>query len=110
MASGTKTVSSRNQWYLLDQQLAEGDALVVAAVNRLGRRYIEMLVDVAPAGAAQVGAQGGRCLDHSAQYTARTASSQHVSVVDESPLSQIQGTTFHTISRPLIPTPSVDSG
>ena len=36
-ASGTKRVSSRNQWHLLDQQLAQGDVLVVAAIDRIGR-------------------------------------------------------------------------
>ena len=47
--SGTKTVSSRNKWDLLDQQLAQGDVLVVAAVDRLGLRSFETLADVAPA-------------------------------------------------------------
>ena len=39
--SGTTSGSSRGQWHLLDQQLAQGDILVVAAVDRLGRRYLD---------------------------------------------------------------------
>ena len=41
--SGAKAGSSRGQWHLLDQQLAQGDVLVVAAVDRLGRRYLETM-------------------------------------------------------------------
>ena len=41
--SGATPGSSRNQWHLLDQQLAQGDVLVVAAVDRLGRRYLETM-------------------------------------------------------------------
>ncbi len=41
--SGATSSSSRAQWHLLDQQLAQGDVLVVAAVDRLGRRYLETM-------------------------------------------------------------------
>ena len=41
--SGAKAGSSRVQWHLLDQQLDQGDVLVVAAVDRLGRRYLETM-------------------------------------------------------------------
>ena len=37
-ASGAKDYNSRDQWHALDQQLAQGDVLVVAAIDRLGRR------------------------------------------------------------------------
>ena len=40
-ASGAKDYNSRDHWHVLDQQLAHGDVLVVAAVDRLGRRYLE---------------------------------------------------------------------
>ena len=42
-ASGTKDYNSRDQWHVLDQQLAQGDVLVVAAIDRLGRRYLETM-------------------------------------------------------------------
>ena len=42
-ASGAKDYNSRDQWHLLDQQLAQGDVLVVAAIDRLGRRYLETM-------------------------------------------------------------------
>ena len=35
-ASGAKDYNSRDQWHVLDQQLAQGDVLVVAAIDRLG--------------------------------------------------------------------------
>ena len=41
--SGATSGSSRAQWHLLDQQFAQGDVLVVAAVDRLGRRYLETM-------------------------------------------------------------------
>ena len=41
--SGATPGSSRGQWHLLDHLLAQGDVLVVAAVDRLGRRYIETM-------------------------------------------------------------------
>lgn len=41
--SGVTPGSSRGQWHLLDQLLALGDVLVVAAVDRLGRRYLETM-------------------------------------------------------------------
>ena len=41
--SGATPGSSRGQWHLLDQRLAQGDILVVAAVDRLGRRYLETM-------------------------------------------------------------------
>ena len=41
--SGAKATSSRAQWQLLDQQLAQSDVLVIAAVDRLGRRYLETM-------------------------------------------------------------------
>ena len=34
--SGAKSGSSRSQWHVLDQHLAQGDVLVVAAVDRHG--------------------------------------------------------------------------
>ena len=42
-ASGVKDYNSRDQWHVLDQQLAQGDVLVVAAIDRLGRRYLETM-------------------------------------------------------------------
>ena len=41
--SGAKGYNSRDQWHLLDQQLVQGDVLVVAAIDRLGRRYLETM-------------------------------------------------------------------
>ena len=41
--SGAKGYNSRDQWYLLDRQLAQGDVLVVVAIDRLGRRYLETM-------------------------------------------------------------------
>ena len=41
--SGAKVGSSCAQWHLLDQQLALGNILVVAAVDRFGRRYLETM-------------------------------------------------------------------
>jgi DNA invertase Pin-like site-specific DNA recombinase len=41
--SGATPDSSRAQWHILDQLLAQGDLLVVAAVDRLGRRYLETM-------------------------------------------------------------------
>ena len=40
-ASGARDYKSRDQWHVLDQQLALGDVLVVTAIDRLGRRYLE---------------------------------------------------------------------
>ena len=34
---------SRDQWHVLGHQLAQGDVLVVAAIDRLGRRYLETM-------------------------------------------------------------------
>ena len=42
-ASGAKEYNSRDQWHVLDQQLAQDDVLVVAAIDRLGRRYLETM-------------------------------------------------------------------
>ena len=42
-ASGAKDYNSRDHWHVLDQQLAQGDVLVVAAIDRLGRRYLETM-------------------------------------------------------------------
>ena len=42
-ASGATSGSSRFQWQILDQLLAHGDVLVVAAVDRRGRRYLETM-------------------------------------------------------------------
>ena len=42
-ASGVKDYNSRDQWHVLDQQLAQGDVLVAAAIDRLGRRYLETM-------------------------------------------------------------------
>ena len=42
-ASGAKDYNSRDQWHVLDQQLAQGDVLVVVAIDRLGRRYLETM-------------------------------------------------------------------
>ena len=41
--SGAKDYNSRDQWHDLDQRLALGDVLVVAAIDRLGRRYLETM-------------------------------------------------------------------
>ena len=41
--SGATPGSSRGQWHLLDQMLSQGDVVVVAAVDRLGRRYLETM-------------------------------------------------------------------
>ena len=42
-ASGAKDYNSHDQWYVLDEMLAQGDVLVVAAINSLGRRYLETM-------------------------------------------------------------------
>ena len=42
-ASGAKDYNSRDQWHVLYQQLAQGDVMVVAAIDRLGRRYLETM-------------------------------------------------------------------
>ena len=42
-ASGAKDYNGRDQWHVLDQQLAQGDVLVVATIDRLGRRYLETM-------------------------------------------------------------------
>ncbi len=42
-ASGAKDYNSRDQWHALDQQLAQGHVLAVAAIDRLGRRYLETM-------------------------------------------------------------------
>ena len=42
-ASGAKGYNSRDQWHVLDQRLIQGDVLVVAAIDRLGRRYLETM-------------------------------------------------------------------
>ena len=42
-ASGTKDYNSRDHWHVLDQQLVQGDVMVVAAIDRLGRRYLETM-------------------------------------------------------------------
>ena len=41
--SGAKDYNSREQWHVLYQQLAQGDMLVVAAIDRLGRCYLETM-------------------------------------------------------------------
>ena len=41
--SGATSGSSRSQWQILDQLLAQGDVFVVAAVDRRGRRYLETM-------------------------------------------------------------------
>ena len=41
--SGAKDYNSRDQWHVLDRQLVQGDVLVVAAIDRLGRRYLETM-------------------------------------------------------------------
>ena len=41
--SGATPGNSRAQWHLLNQLLTQGDVLVVAAVDRLGRRYLETM-------------------------------------------------------------------
>lgn len=42
-ASGVKDYNSRDQWHRLDELFAQGDVLVVAAIDRLGRRYLETM-------------------------------------------------------------------
>lgn len=42
-ASGAKDYNSRNQWDVLDEMLTQGDVLAVAAIDRLGRRYLETM-------------------------------------------------------------------
>ena len=63
-ASGAKDYNSRDQWHVLDELLAHGDVLVVAAIDRLVRSSLETLADLP----ASEGAQGGRRLDHVAQH------------------------------------------
>ena len=41
--SGARDYNSRDQWHLLDELLARSDVLVVAASDRLGRRYLETM-------------------------------------------------------------------
>ena len=90
-ASGAKDYNSRDQWHVLDQQLAQGDVLVVAAIDRLVRSSLETLAEVTPAEAAQEGAQGERRLDHAAQHPGGSSGSQHVGVVDAVPAVQRGG-------------------
>lgn len=40
---GTIGVGSRNQWHALDQKLDYGDVLVVAAIDRISRRYLDTM-------------------------------------------------------------------
>ena len=42
-ASGAKDYNSCDQWHVLDRRLVQGDVLVVAAIDRLGRRYLETM-------------------------------------------------------------------
>ena len=42
-ASGAKGYNSRDQWNVLDELLTQGDVLVVAAIDRLGRGYLETM-------------------------------------------------------------------
>ena len=41
--SGATPGSSRGQWHLLDQELVQGDVLLVTAFDRLGRRHLETM-------------------------------------------------------------------
>ena len=41
--SGAAGYNGRDQWHVLDQQLALGELLVVVAIDRLGRRYLETM-------------------------------------------------------------------
>ena len=41
--SGSTGVNSRNQWHALDQKLTKGDVLVVAAIDRISRRYLDTM-------------------------------------------------------------------
>ena len=42
-ASGAKDYNSRDQWHRLDQRLTRGEVLVVVAIDRLGRCYLETM-------------------------------------------------------------------
>ena len=42
-APGGKDYNGRNQWHVLDELLVKDDVLVVAAIDRLGRRYLETM-------------------------------------------------------------------
>ena len=46
VASGAKDNNSCNQWQVLAEQLAQGDVLVVAAIDRLGWRYLETMWEI----------------------------------------------------------------
>ena len=41
--SGAAGVKTRNQWHALDQRLGQDDVLVVAAVDRIGRRFLDTM-------------------------------------------------------------------
>ena len=41
--SGAAGVKTRNQWHALDQRLGQDDVLVVAAMDRIGRRYLDTM-------------------------------------------------------------------
>ena len=41
--SGAAGVKTRNQWHALDQRLGQDDVLVVAAMDRIGRRFLDTM-------------------------------------------------------------------
>ena len=41
--SGAAGIKTRNQWRALDQRIEQGDVLVVAAIDRIGRRYLDTM-------------------------------------------------------------------
>ena len=41
--SGSAGVSSRRGWHALEERLGKGDVLVVAATDRIGRRYMDVM-------------------------------------------------------------------
>ena len=44
--SGANGISTRNQWHALDQKLGQGDVLMVAAIDRISRRYLDTMWSV----------------------------------------------------------------
>ena len=44
--SGTSGTNSRRGWHSLDSRLAQGDALVVVSIDRVGRRWLDTMGNI----------------------------------------------------------------
>ena len=135
--SGTTSGSSRAQWQLLDKRLTQGDVLVVAAVDRLGRRYLETMwaiydlqrrgvrlrslagnegewtkfLDADPdSPEAFMGNILASCGRGGCVVASFGCSFSGVGFPFKNHYPRFRGAPFHAIGTPLIYTPSVDSG